>query len=121
VYHQWVPPQANYAFDLLVKVGLARLCEHRQDVEIQRELQQDWGLSLPDSSIGSLVQSFLDGLAAVHEAHAPVLRAWLEQNGGFAMHLDGTCEPGTDVLFSVLPAPRPHFRLDPSSPRWSDA
>jgi hypothetical protein len=105
VYHQLVPPQANYAFDLMVEVALARLHQQRQDGEIQRQFQQDWGLSLPESSIGSLVQSFLDGLAAVHEAHAPILRAWLEDNGGYAMHLDGSCEPGTDVLFNVLAEP----------------
>ena len=52
---------------------------------------------------GLLTDSFLDGLAAAHQARLPALRAQLE-HGGYA-HLDG-CEPGTDVLFAVVAAPR---------------
>ena len=34
-YHQLVPPQGIYAFDLIVAVGLARFRQHRQNGEIQ--------------------------------------------------------------------------------------
>lgn len=105
-YRQLVPPGGNYAFDLMVEVGLARLRDLRQDSEIQDQLQQRWGITLPSSAIGLLTDSFLDGLAAAHQAHLPALRHQLEQDGGFALHLDGTCEPGTDVLFAALAAPR---------------
>lgn len=104
--HQFIPVQGNYAYDLMVEVGLARLCDLRQDAEICQQLQRRWGLSLPLSAIGLLVDSFLDGLAAVHRAHAPVLRRQLERDGGYALHLDGTCEPETDVVFAALAAPR---------------
>jgi hypothetical protein len=104
-YHQLVPYRGNYAFDLMVEVGLARLRDQRQDVEIQTMLHDHWGLSLPASSVGSLVHSFLDGVAALHVSHAPVLREWLEQKGGYSMHLDGTCEAGTDVLFTAMAEP----------------
>lgn len=106
-YRQLVPAGGNYAFDLMVEVGLARFRGLRQDVEIRDQLQQHWGLTLPLSAIGLLSDSLLDGLAAAHQAHLPALRRQLEQDGGFAMHLDGTCEPGTEVLFAVNAAPRP--------------
>lgn len=105
-YRQLVPPGGNYAFDVMVEVGLARLRGLKQDTEIQDQLQQRWGLTLPLSAIGLLTDSFLDGLAAAHQAHLSALRRQLEQDGGFAMHLDGTCEPGTDVLFAAIAAPR---------------
>jgi hypothetical protein len=104
-YHQHVPPQGQYAFDLMVEVGLARLRDQRQDIEIQRLLQQRWGLSVPASSVGWLVHAFLDGLAAVHQAHAPTLRQFLAEDGGYALHVDGTCEPATDVVFIALAEP----------------
>lgn len=104
-FSQLVPPRGNYAYDLMVEVGLARFVAHRQDAEIQSDLQQCWGLSLPASSVGLLGHSFLDGLAAVHQAHAPTLRRRLAEDGGYAMHVDGTCEPGTDVLFTALAEP----------------
>lgn len=106
LYHQLVPPHGSYAFDLMVEVGLARLRDQRQDAEIQQLLQQRWGLTLPASSIGLLVHSFLDGLAAVHQAHVPELRRWIAQEGGYAMHVDGTCEPDTDILFTAMAEPQ---------------
>ena len=99
-YYQYVPPGGNYAYDLIVEVGLARLRDHRQDAEIQRDLQERWGWSPPASSIGQLAHSFLDGLAAIHRVHIPVLRQRLAEDGGYALHLDGTCEPGTEVTFA---------------------
>jgi len=104
-YFQEVPPRGNYAFDLMVEVGLARHVKHQQDEEIRKQLQQRWGLDLPASSIGLLADSFLDGLAAVHQAHAPTLRRRLEEDGGYAMHVDGTCEAETDVLFAAIAEP----------------
>ena len=106
VYYQEVPPRGNYAYDLIVEVGLSRLRDHRQDGEILSQLQARWGLWLPASSIGLLADSFLDGLAAIHQAHAPALRRQLDEDGGYAMHVDGTCEAETDVLFTAIAEPR---------------
>ena len=105
-YYQYVPPGGNYAYDLIVQVGLARLRDHRQDAEIQRDLQQRWGWSPPASSIGQLAPSFLDGLAAIHRAHIPALRQRLAEDGGYALHRDGTCEPGTEVTFAAFAGSR---------------
>lgn len=105
-YHQFVPHYGKYAFDLMVEVGLARLCDLRQDAEICQDIRRRWGVSLPLSAIGLLVDSFLDGLAAVHQAHARSLRRQIEQDGGYVLHVDGTCEPGTDVTFAAVAAPR---------------
>lgn len=105
-YRQLVPPGGNYTFDLMVEVGLARFRDLQQDAQIRDQLQLRWGLTLPLSSIGLLAHSFLDGLGAAHQARAAALRRQLEQDGGYAMHVDGTCEPGTDVVFAAIAAPR---------------
>ena len=105
-YRQQVPPGGNYAYDVMVEVGVARFRDHRQDGEIQNDLHGRWGLWLPVSSIGALAHSFLDGLAAAHQAQAAALRRRLAEDGGHALHVDGTCEAGTDVLFAALAGPR---------------
>lgn len=105
-YHRLVPPQGNYAFDLIVVVGLARFREHRQDAEIQQELIARCGWPLPQTTIGELAQTFLDCLAATHFARASQLRKRLEEDGGYALHLDGTCEPGTETVFNLVAGPR---------------
>jgi hypothetical protein len=106
VYTQEIPPGGNYGYDLIVEVGLARFRDNRQDAEIQAQLRERWNLRLPASSIGLLADSFLDGLAALHQAYAPRLREQLECDGGYTLHLDGTCEAGTDVLFPAIAGPR---------------
>ncbi len=101
-YRQLVPRQGNYAFDLIVQVGLARFREHRQNGEIQQQIQARWGLSLPCSTINELAHTFLDYLAALHQARSPQLRKRLEEDGGYVLHVDGTCEPSTDTVFNAV-------------------
>ena len=97
-----VPPHGNYAFDLIVEVGLASFLRHRQNREIQQELDARWGLQLSCSTISELAQSFLDYLAATHQAHIPELRERLQKDGGYALHVDGTCEAGTEIVFNAM-------------------
>jgi hypothetical protein len=101
-YSELVPRHGNYAFDLIVEIGLARFLRHRQNLEIQKELDERWGLSLPCSTISELAQSFLDYLSAVHQSHIPGLKAQLHQAGGYVLHVDGTCEAGTEIIFNAV-------------------
>ena len=95
-----VPPQGIYAYDLIVEVGLARFRQYRQAPEIRESLASRHGLEVPLSTLAHLANRFLQGLAAVQEAYAPQLRAWFDQTcGGYVLHLDGTCEAGTSVVF----------------------
>jgi len=101
-YRALVPAQGNYAFDLIVEVGLARFRQHRQNREIQQEISTRWGLRLPSATINELAHTFLDCLAATHDAKLPELRKRLEDDGGYVLHVDGTCEPGTDTVFNAV-------------------
>ena len=101
-YDQLVPRQGNYAFDLIVEVGLARFRQHRQNGEIQAELDSRYGLRPPSSTINELAHTFLDCLGATHQARIPQLRKRLEEDGGYVLHVDGTCEPGTDTVFNAV-------------------
>ena len=93
-----MPRHGNYAYDIIVEVELQRFKRHRQNNEIQKDLQKSYGLALPESSINDLANRFLDYLAAVHYANAAVIRQMFADNGGYVAHFDGTCEVGTDIL-----------------------
>jgi hypothetical protein len=101
-YPELVPPHGNHAFDLVVEVGLASFLRHRQNGEIGQELRARWGLQLPCSTIREQAQSFLDYLAAAHQAHVPELRERLQKDGGYVLHVDGTCEAGTEIIFNAV-------------------
>ena len=97
-----VPPHGNYAYDIMIEVGRDRFQHHRQNQEIKKDIQNRYGLILPESSINDLANRFLDYLAAVHYANAPAIRQIINDNGGYVGHFDGTCEAGTDILFTAI-------------------
>jgi len=101
-YPDVVPRHGNHAFDLIVEAGLASFLRHRQNDEIRQELQDRWGVQLACSTIREQAQSFLDYLAATHQAHVPELREHLQKDGGYVLHVDGTCEAGTGMVFNAL-------------------
>ena len=103
-YHKLVPPQDGMLSTLMAEVRVGPFTRPTTGREIQRFVQERWELSLPASSVGLIVHSFLDGVSALHQAHGPMLRQWLEAQGG--LHVDGTCEPDTDVLFMAHAQPQ---------------
>ena len=102
-----VGPRCTYGFDVVAKVGVLRFLECRQRKEIQAELERSHGLSIPEGTIQELVVRFVEAICALHDAKVPVLRKSLEAQGGYVLHVDGTCEEGSHVHFACLAAPDP--------------
>jgi hypothetical protein len=98
----FVPRHGNYTYDIIIEVGLERFQHYRQNKEIQKYVYSRYGLDLPESSINDLANCFLDYLAAVHYAKAPAIEQMIKENGGYVGHFDGTCEVGTDILFTAI-------------------
>jgi hypothetical protein len=97
-----VAAHGNYAYDIMVEVGLKRFQRHRQNKEIQKDIEESYGLALAESSINDLSNRFLDYLAAVHYGNAQAIWQIFSGNGGYVGHFDGTCEVGTDILFTAI-------------------
>ena len=97
-----VPPYSNYADDIIIEVGNLRFRNRRQNKEIQKEIQNRYHLFLPESSINVLAHRFLDYFAAVHYARINDIRQMIDEGGGYVAHFDGTCEAGTDILFTAI-------------------
>jgi len=104
---QLVAPQQRYGFDVLAKVGILRYLECRQRQEIQEVLENDYDLHLPDGTIQELIVRFADMMTALHEHHMDRLRQMLEASGGYILHVDGTCEEGSQIHFACLIEPGP--------------
>jgi hypothetical protein len=104
---QLVAPWHTYAFDVLAKVGVLRFLECRQRLEIQAEIQRDYGLFIPEGTIQELIRRFVDAVRALHEEKVPLLRESLAAMGGYVLYVDGTCEEGSQVHFACLTGPGP--------------
>ena len=97
-----VPPYQRYGWDLIVHVGLRRSLLYRQRREIQQELRDEHGIEVSAGTLSALSDRFLRSLETLHRARAPELRAAMESEGGYSLHIDSTNETGRGGLFLCL-------------------
>ncbi len=89
---------ANYAYDVIVRLGTAHYLECRQYPEIKEELVSRHALEIPVRTIGHLARKFVAYVQVVHEESIPLLKRDMTRRGGYILHVDGTCEEGSGVL-----------------------
>lgn len=95
------PAGCTFGYDVLIFVGKALFLRHRRAEEIREELRaRHVRLSL--SEVGYLARKFVVYLALAHRQSAPGLQEAMRAQGGYILHLDGTCEEGGPVLMSSL-------------------
>lgn len=97
-----LPPKGTVGYDVIVFVGLARFVQYRQRDEIRAALATRHGIVLSTGEISALGHRFLAYLEALHEARAPQLRAALEKDGGWPLHVDATGEDGRGTLLGAI-------------------
>jgi hypothetical protein len=82
----------------MVHIGLERFLHHRQREEIRAALADDHGIVLSTGEISILTGVFLEYLDELHQASSPALRATMEADGGWPLHIDATGEDGRGTL-----------------------
>lgn len=99
-----VKPRQRFGYDLIVHVGLAFYLYSQQREQIRSSLREHRGIELSAGTITNLCGRFLLHLEALHLDRAPALRAEIEREGGYPLHIDATCNPrnGTGGLFVCL-------------------
>jgi len=96
-----VPLGCTVGYDVLVWVGQALFVRDRRAEDVVAELSaRHVHLSL--SEVGYLGKKFVVYLALAHRQAAPELKAAMRAEGGYILHLDGTCEGGGPMLMSTL-------------------
>jgi hypothetical protein len=98
---QLVPAGCTFGYDVMDFVGKALFVRNRQAREIVEELAGN-NVRLSASEVDYLGKKFIVYLALAHRQCAPRLRQAMRQQGGYVLHLDGTCEAGGPLLMSSL-------------------
>jgi hypothetical protein len=93
-----VSPGRVYGYDVEVHAGIERFLHHRQREEIRSELVQRYGISISSGQVSDLAAHFLEHLEALHASRASELRAALDRDGGYPLHLDATGEDGRGTM-----------------------
>jgi len=99
---QLLLPRSRVGYDVLVYVGCQRFLQYRQRLEIRADLERQYGIVLSTGEISALGQRFLLYLERLHWKGAPTLRAALEADGGWPLHIDATGEDGRGTMVTVL-------------------
>ena len=98
-------PYSTYGLDVLAFIGWRHEHDHRQLVEIQRELQQR-GLLINERTVGKLYRQFLALLGGMTTQHQHRLETTVQQHGGLMWAIDALQGEGSDpplyVLYEVL-------------------
>ena len=96
-----VPSGCTFGYDVMVAVGKALFLHDRRAHEIVEELSAQH-VRLSSREVGYLGKKFVVYLALTHRKSAPRLKAAMRVQGGYILHLDGTCEGGEPMLMSCL-------------------
>jgi hypothetical protein len=95
------PARGTFGFDILVYVGEALFRRQRSVTEVMAELRSR-NVGLSDREVGYLGRKFVIYLALAHRAGLDRLNGAMRRRGGYILHIDGTCEGDSPMLFTGL-------------------
>lgn len=94
-------PHSSYGLDVLAFIGWQHEHEHRQLVEIQKELNRR-GIAINERNVGKLYRHFLALLGASSQAVYTKLEATVQQYGGLIWAIEALQPEGYGTLLYVL-------------------
>ena len=94
-------PRTNFGYDVLVFTGLQRFLHQQRRDDIRAALL-DRGVPISTGEVSVLSRRFAKYLARLHRNRCAELRAALEQDGGWPLHVDATGEAGRGTLLLAM-------------------
>jgi hypothetical protein len=94
-------PNSSYGLDVLAFIGWEHDHEHRQLVEIQKDLNQR-GILVNERNVGKLYRQFLALLSAARENFQEDLAETVQEYGGLIWAVDGLQPEGSSGMLYVL-------------------
>ncbi|MEA3457783.1 MAG: transposase [Candidatus Thermoplasmatota archaeon] len=95
------PVNGTFGFDVIVKVGYSLFVHCRNNQEVLAELAAK-NVFMSEREVSYLGRKFIVYLAIAHRQSHSRLRNFMSTNGGYILHLDGTCEGDSPNLFCGL-------------------
>jgi len=96
-----IPEHCNFGYDIIVFVGESLFLRCRNYQQIRLELQRR-NIRISESEIAFLAKKFVVYLGVLHRSVQRKTKKFMHLNGGYILHLDGTCDGGSPHLISVL-------------------
>jgi len=96
-----VPVKGTFGFDVIVEVGYSLFVHSCSNEEVMAKLAAK-NVFVSEREVSYLGQKFIIYLAIAHRQSQSRLRNFMARNGGYILHLDGTCEGDSPNLFCGL-------------------
>ena len=96
-----VPQGSQYGYDVEVFVGTERFLKNAQREEIQEKLLSQYGIEISTGEISNLIIRFLTHIELLHYKQAHLLRAEMDTDGGYPLHIDATTEGGKGTMLVI--------------------
>ena len=96
-----VPQKCNFGYDVIVFIGESVFLHCRSYQEIFWDLRER-NLTISESEIAFLAKKFVIYLSLLHRRARRKIRKFMKLNGGYILHIDGTCEGGSPHLISAI-------------------
>jgi hypothetical protein len=95
------PAQCTYGFDVIVHIGMSLFVHCCNEREIMKDLAAR-NIFISEREIGYLGRKFVIYLALAHRESREQLVDSMTNRGGYILHVDGTCEGDSPLLFCGL-------------------
>jgi hypothetical protein len=95
------PHRGTYGFDVIEYIGKSLFLHCRNELDIQAHLAKK-NIPISISEIAFLGKRFIVYIALAHRESQEELKRYLDEKGGYILHMDGTCEGGSPHLFSCI-------------------
>ena len=95
------PKKGIFGFDVIVEVGYLLFVHSCNNEEVMAKLAAK-NVFVSEREVSYLGRKFIIYLAIAHRQSQSRLRSFMSRNGGYILHLDGTCEGDSPNLFCGL-------------------
>lgn len=97
-----VPCHCNFGYDVIVDVGRSVFQKCHPAKKIVEDLASKKNVFLSESEVHFLAKKFIAYLSIAHQECCPVIQNYMEKQGGYILHIDGTCDGGSSHLITVI-------------------
>lgn len=96
-----VPEYSNFGYDVIEFIGKKLFTDNFTEKDVLQSLKER-NVEISPSEIAFLGKKFILYLAQAHKEKESGIKGLIQRNGGYIVHLDGTCDGSSPHLFCAL-------------------
>jgi hypothetical protein len=96
-----VPEYSNFGYDVIEFIGRKLFTDHLTESDVLQALKER-NVEISPSEIAFLGKKFILYLAQAHKDKESAIKGLIQRNGGYIIHLDGTCDGASPHFFCAF-------------------